>query len=363
MAEEKTGASRFSRRNFLSAAALGAAYVAAGPAASVASASSGLVSTSNVDAFEGILRGFAHGTFEIETGTEMRQIMAPAGSTFWKGGETSWDSFSAGDSILVRTVGGQLDRAWANLTRMHGRVVSRASNKLTVAHDHGGNDRFTVLVPKTARIVNSFTAEAGRVSLPLATSVDVIGLQTPSGLVASVIGYALPDAKPLSSAQPAPTVTRAASATPDVLMCTYNYNNFASWYNCPTGAGSCGTCSTSNSSQCAWPAQETCGCCSGNGCGCDCNHGCITLAIASCGHHVQVTDACSSKYRDTVIADCGPCMSNCGCSTNVCGHTCNLCGKSRTHPVVDLTKPTFAVFRDPASYGCFPAKVSVTIPC
>jgi hypothetical protein len=90
---------------------------------------------------------------------------------------------------------------------------------------------------------------------------------------------------------------------------------------------------------------------------------CLALAIASCGHHVQVTDACSGKYHDTVIADCGPCMSTCNCSINVCNHTCSLCGKSSTHPIVDLTKPTFAVFRDPNNYGCFPAKVAVTIPC
>ncbi len=64
-----------------------------------------------------------------------------------------------------------------------------------------------------------------------------------------------------------------------------------------------------------------------------------------------------------MIVDCGPCMSNCGCSTNVCGHVCDYCGLSRTHPVVDLTKPTFTVFYDPSKVMCFPAKVAVTIPC
>jgi hypothetical protein len=364
MAAGNTRASAFSRRDFLSAAALGAAtYVAAGPTASFASASDGLISTANIDAFEGVLRGFAQGTFEIDTGYGVRQVVALASSTFWKGGETSWNSFALGDSVLVRTVDGQLDRAWANLTRLRGQVVSGGSSgNLTVALDDSGNEKVVVAAPNTASFVDSFTATVGRVSLPPTTGIDVIGLQTPTGLVASVIGYGLPGATPVQSPQPSPTITQAVAAAPDVLMCTYTYNHFASWFTCGTGLGRCGTCNTSNSSQCAWPSQETCGCCTSSCC--DCDHGCVTLAVAGCGHHVQVTDACSSKYRDTVIADCGPCLSTCGCSgTSVCGHTCSLCGKSRTHPVVDLTKPTFAVFRDPASFGCFPAAVSVTIPC
>lgn len=364
MAADDTSTTRLSRRNFLSAAALGAAYVAAGPAASLASADPQPVSTENLDAFEGELLAFSKGTFEVETDGSVRQVVALGGSTFWKGGETSWDGFSVGDTVLVRTVNGQLDRAWANLIQRTGFVLSGSSDVVTIALDDNGTDRLAVSLPSSTDFRDAFTGQATRVTLPPTTSVNVVGLETPDGLVASAIRYGLPGAVPQTTTptQPSVTVSRAVSASPDVQMCTYTYNHFASLFACPPSA--CGTCSTSNSSQCAWPAQDVCNCCNGvNGCACDCVHGCLTLAIAGCGHHVQVTDACNGKYRDTVIVDCGPCMSNCGCPTNVCGHVCNYCGLSRTHPIVDLTKPTFSIFYDPSKVMCFPAKVAVTIPC
>lgn len=368
MAADDARTSRLSRRNFLSSAALGAAYVAARPPISFASSgvspSVAPVSTANVDAFEGVLRSFSKGTFEIETGGVVSQVVALSGSTFWKGGETSGDRFSVGDSVLVRTVNGQLDRAWANLIQASGTVVAGGSDGVRIALDDHGTNQLAVALPSTTDFRDVFTGQATRVALPPSTSVNVVGLETPSGLVASAIRYQLPGAQPqLQPTQPSVTVTQAVSASPDVLMCTFTYNHFVSFFSCPTGQGACGTCNTSNSSQCAWPAQDTCGCCAHNGCGCDCAHGCVTLAIAGCGHHVNVTDACSGKVRDTVIADCGPCMNSCGCSLNVCGHVCDLCGLSRTHPIVDLTKPTYSIFRDPSQVMCFPAKVQVTIPC
>lgn len=281
-----------------------------------------------------------------------------------KVGETSWDGFSVGDDVLVRTVSGQLDRAWANLTRKRGLVVSGGSDRLTIALDKSGDDQLDVAVTPATIFQNDFTGQRVWSELPPETSLDVIGLEAPGGLIASLIGYGLPGADPQTGpSEPSVTVTQTSGASPDVMYCTYTYNHFASWFPCATGHGACGTCNTSNDSQCAWPAQDVCGCCGANGCGCDCVVNCLTLAIAGCGHHVQVTDACSGKYHDTVIADCGPCMSTCNCPTNVCNHTCSLCGKSRTHPIVDLTKPTFAVFRNPNNYGCFPAQVAVTIPC
>jgi hypothetical protein len=169
-ADDLLAAKRVSRREFLSAAALGTAYVVAGPAASLASAADESVSKENVEASEGVLRSFGQGTFEIESGGELRQVVALAGSTFWKGNETSWDGFSVGDDVLVRTVNGQLDRAWANLTRKRGLVVSSDGDRLTIALDKSGDDRLDVAVTPTTIFQNDFTGQRVWSELSLETS-------------------------------------------------------------------------------------------------------------------------------------------------------------------------------------------------
>ena len=121
----------------------------AGPAASRAFADAQPVSTENIDAFEGQLLSFSAGTFEIQTDSSLRQVVALGGSTFWKGGETSWDGFSVGDTVLVRTVNGQLDRAWANLIQRRGVVLSGGSDAVAIALDDDGADQLAVSLPAT----------------------------------------------------------------------------------------------------------------------------------------------------------------------------------------------------------------------
>src|SRR5690606_6006927 len=126
----------------------------------------------------------------------------------------------------------------------------------------------------------------------------------------------------------------------------------------------CGTCSTTRSDQAAWPAMDSCGCCSSRCC--DCSVGCKDQVRIACGKDVTVVDPCSGRSRIVYIADCGPCQkaSCAGCSPEVCGRSCSNCGITRYTPVIDLTKPTFIAFGyDPAVRGCFPCTVRVTIPC
>jgi hypothetical protein len=77
-----------------------------------------------------------------------------------------------------------------------------------------------------------------------------------------------------------------------------------------------------------------------------------------CGKDVKVIDLCQNKSRIVYIADCGPCQ-NC---SGFCSRKCNDC-KGYMAPVIDLTRPTFAYFYDPATRGCFSCRVEVTVLC
>lgn len=184
---------------------------------------------------------------------------------------------------------------------------------------------------------------AGEVNL------DIIGEAIPEGVRASrielipVAGEYLVDT---------PEEESRVEHAPDGPYSIYTYTGYASWFNCPTGAGRCGSCNTSRSDQCAWLALDTCGSCSWSCC--DCSRGCKNQIYLWCGKDVKVIDLCQSKSRTVYIADCGPNQ------ISYCSRRCNDC-KGRTSPVIDLTRPTFAYFYDPATRGCFSCKVEVTV--
>src|SRR5690606_7696304 len=58
--------------------------------------------------------------------------------------------------------------------------------------------------------------------------------------------------------------------------------------------------------QAAWPAMDSCGCCSSRCC--DCSVGCKDQVRIACGKDVTVVDPCSGRSRIVYIADCGPCQ-------------------------------------------------------
>jgi hypothetical protein len=131
----------------------------------------------------------------------------------------------------------------------------------------------------------------------------------------------------------------------DVGVQDFVYTGHATWFSCATGAGRCGTCNTGSSRQLAWPALDTCGACSFTCC--DCSRTCVRQVHLSCGRRrIDVRDTGNNRLaQDLVIVDCGP-NQNALCSGS--------CGRR----VVDLTRPTFARFRDP-SVGCFPCRARV----
>lgn len=346
-------ASRISRRALLQRAAFGAVAVSyAGLRVPGAWAGSG--STSGIDAFEGLLLGISSNTLVVERwGAPVNVPVTPA-ATLWKGGQTSIRAFQEGDECLVRLVGGTLTNAWANLTKVRGEIAQSANGSYVVVDDITKQDTL-LTVDGSSDLVDALTALPTIPSnLPIGTWVDAAGLAVDGGIIVSNVRYVLPDAEPVHF----PTAPTISGAGADVVP-SFEYRNMGSWFNCPTGAGRCGTCNTSNSSQVAWPALDTCGCCS-TSC-CDCAKNCMAQAYLSCGSQVVLYDPCSNIGNTCKIVDCGPCNNkscHTRCTTVTCGHTCNECGGLETTPIVDLTKPTFAVFRNPADFGCI--EVTVT---
>jgi len=354
---DKLKDTHFSRRRFLQAALLGVAVSQLGPWFPSASASSSLDAdlVEGVDVFEGPLGSIGPGWLEVDMGGVGRTLAIPDSATFWRGGECSPESFAAGDSVLVRAFGSQVQRAWANLDRVQGVLSSQDGSTLAVQPQASGpqTSTDTEVVLGTATVMQ----DAGTLNnvgvlpvLPQGTLVDAIGLRSTGYLQATMLSFLTPSAAAAAdpASDPGPVVTYASAGPDSLQYCTYTYNGYASWFNCATGAGACGTCSTSRSDQCAWPHI---------GSSCSFSSSCKKQVSGECGLAVYVISPCQNKKITTYIADCGPNQNS------LCSRTCSVCGKTGTSPVVDLTKPTFARFYDPASHGCFPASAEIIIVC
>ena len=359
--------SRFSRRNFLSNAAFSAVAVTqGGRALRTPQHVSDQPSSSLGDAmaFEGTLQENSKGRLALEVENELRVLPLGAAATLWRGGEKPLTAFRLGDRVLIRSRGGAIERAWANLTRWKGSITATSTRGYIAGA--GGKESLELVIDSATRFEDAFTGQAigPPASLKVGDAVDVIALDLDRALLASVIRYEA-SSPPRSGSQPVtPPRLIKSGVTPDI-QCHLHYTGFASWFDCCTGCGRCGTCSTGRSDQTAWPAMDTCNCCSPTCC--DCGKNCSNSPgwYLPCGYAVIVTDACNGHYKTTFIADCGPCNNpscHTKCQTATCSHTCSLC-TSRTTPVIDLTKPTFALFHDPSSYGCFPCDAEIVVAC
>ena len=305
--------------------------------------------------FEGLLREASRGRIGVEVENELRQVPLASSASLWRGGEQPLSALRVGDDVLVKLERGEVQRAWANLRRWRGRVIERTSRGFVGGRD--GQPTLDIIATDGTAFENAYTGNAGALSAVVGgAGVDVIGRDLGGAIEASLIRYES-GSPPSVSAAPRVAPVRSEAA------CTLTYNGIASWFNCGTGLGRCGTCSTSRSDQTAWPAFDRCDCCSSTCC--DCARDCLEQWYLSCGHAVTVYDVCTGKQKVTFIADCGPCNNTAchpRCDAVTCNHSCARC-VTRTTPVVDLTRPTFAFFRDPATNGCFPAKAEVVITC
>jgi hypothetical protein len=299
--------------------------------------------------FEGKVAGLLPGHIDLSVAGRVHRLTATPSSTFWRGGDVAMDAIRAGDALLISlapdwTIG----RGWANLTRVHG-TVSQASGSGYVinagdAHHHAPSD-VVIGVSDATRYGSgdhmSGQLHGNRPSMVPGTHVDVIGLRTGPRIIASTLLYSDPRLAAVHTA--APSAAPAAQGGP-------TFKGYATWFDCPNGAGRCGTCNTSKNNQAAWPALDAgCGFCGGSCC--SCSAGCKNQTFLSCGSSFTLTP-CGRGQTTIQVSDCGPAQNR-----GLCGNTCSIPGCSGTGVVVDLTKPTFARFYPPTQ-GCFPTTVS-----
>lgn len=308
----------------------------------------GSVAPDTFTTFEGTIAGLLPGHVDLAVAGRVHRLTATRSSTFWRGGEVAMDRLRTGDALLISlapdwTIG----RGWANLARSHG-TVSRptGSGYVIEAGDLRPAGHLVVGVNDGTRYGSADHMQSGqlhrnRPSIVPGTHVDVIGLRTDHGIVATTLLYSDPRLAAVHTATPSAAPKAAGDPT---------FKGYATWFDCPDGAGRCGTCNTSKNNQAAWPALDAnCGFC-GSTC-CNCSSGCKNQTFLSCGSSFTL-GPCNRQSATIQVSDCGP-TQNLG----LCGTTCNIPGCSGTGVVVDLTKPTFARFYDPTQ-GCFPTTVS-----
>lgn len=311
-----------SRRQFLQRAALGAAAlsfgVAAKPSAAFADGTQPVLSPDQV--FEGDLVGVRGDTLIVQTVNGERQVSTAANLSVWRGQATDLHSLTPGADTLVRLdENGAADGVWIDLDRVVGDIRDRAGD----AYEVQLRDGTTREVSLTGDLVS------GR-AIPAGWTVDVIGTRAGKDLRGSRLVVAT-----------APNTDNPGGYQP----LDFVYEGHATWFNCSTGAGRCGTCNTGRNNQLAWPALDTCRACSSTCC--DCSRTCVNQVHLSCGRgNIDVRHLGNNRLaQGLVIVDCGP-------NQNA------LCGGSCGRRVVDLTRPTFARFADP-SVGCFSARARV----
>jgi hypothetical protein len=304
-----------------------------------------------VDVLEGTLRSRAGTQVTISDATGAIRVVDLANASIWRGAYGQKPSaLQLGDDVLVRLDGGVPSSAWSNLTRVKGTVNGASGSTASVVV---GQDAATVLGLDGAKWVDA-SANAIAPRQPSAGSwIDVIGLATSSGTVATLATYLSPTDLADSGAV-SPSV--AVVAAPLANYCTYTYSGKVTWYSC-SGPRCSGGCNPGSSNGVAWPALDS-GCSPCSFTCCNCSNTCLKQVHMSCGDTVNIIDACKSKSLGCVISDCGP-NQNGLCATSACGK----CKSTKLAPVADLTKASFTKFYDPATYGCFEGSAKVTILC
>lgn len=356
---------QFSRRQLLKIAVLGAEAAALPPWVEKARADGVLDAdlAGGADTFEGPLVDVGSDWLEVEVDGAPRMLTVSSQCTFWKGGRSTLAEFASGDDVLVQTIGSQLSRAWSNLARVEGVFLRRNGDAYVVRCESCARlDPVDAEVTVSAATLLEDGATGLAVNsmpvLPAGTVLDSIGLAVDGGVHATLLAYLTPSAQGKTSSPSGPDSieTFAAVGPEGGTTCTCSYNGYASWFNCSTGAGKCAKCSTSRNDQCVWPHVDYV-----NGSYHPCNVGgsCKAQVQAPCGHAVYVSEPCQNRKTTTYVADCGPnqndlCSRWCACPSG---------NYNRRAPVVDLTKPTFARFWDPATRGCFPCTAQVVVPC
>lgn len=320
-------------------------------------------STSPFTAFEGKYVGRSGNSLHLLVDKKIRLVTLGPVATFWRRENTTVDKFQIGDDVLIRLVKatGTTVRAWANLTRVRGTILSTIQGGYAIrlsTKSPTSSETELIITPDTesANMLSGIKMR-GVPTLPNETYVDAIGLKLPTGIHATKVTYVLPG-NPVSTPKDALALSQALPLLASSLCCSPTYQGHATWFDCGDGAGACETCNTSNDAQLAWPELAS-GCSGCTSTCCDCSSGCENQVSLSCGDYVTVDSPCNGVSQVCAIADCGPDQ------VSLCSYGCGgaPCGDDWSPPIVDLTKPTFAVFYDPSVYGCFGATAKVPSIC
>lgn len=302
-----------SRREFMQRAVLGGSALAVG--SSVAGEAHATPALPEDRVFEGTLTAVGSDRLVLAVDGAERVLAISGKASVWRGGETGLDVLAPGQDTLVRLdAAGEVERVWSDLTRATGVVVGVSGQDHSLLQRDGS---------EVSVRIDAERIERGQ-------TIDVIGLRQQQGVVCTNLLGA-----------------HTSSPQPDEMTpLDFVYEGHATWFHCSTGAGRCGTCNTGSSRQLAWPALDTCGACSFSCC--DCSRTCVRQVHLSCGRRrIDVRDLGNNRLaQDLVIVDCGPNQNS-------------LCSGSCPRRVVDLTRPTFARFRDPAQVGCFRCRARV----
>jgi hypothetical protein len=181
-------------------------------------------------------------------------------------------------------------------------------------------------------------------------AVDVIGGDRGGAIIATRIQF-LRAGIVLPAAISPPQIVQG----PDNICYMYWYGN-SSYFDCPTGDGACGTCSTSNNAQGAWPYVFD-----------HCNYECTSQCGLYCGDGFYLWPCAGDTSYGITIADNGPCQAStgsCPCSPTLCSQGCgdDPCSLDYTDRICDLTAPTFARFASPTK-GCLSVRVGIAVEC
>lgn len=320
-----------------------------------------------VDSYQGSLESIQNDLLSINVGDIVREVSLTSSTNLWNG-QWGGGAPEVGDRVLIRSVTpGVAEYAYANLGATRG-VIMSGSGGSYVLQSHGmsnpGLPELSLTFSK-----NTFWQDAssgqqtGPVRLSPGDGVWVAGLLTSEGIVAAAVDYMTQESMTAASAfvPAAPQiVTVRDPANPDIAYCYKTWNGYASYEDCATGAGACGTCNTGNNGQAAWPFRHG-----------SCSYACTSQCSLKCGDSFYVFPCEGGTGTTLKMVDVGPCQRdnpNCPCSPTTCSRTCtgDPCGIDGTTAVIDMTLPTFTRFYPPLNkggYGCFSVSVAVACMC
>lgn len=327
---------------------------------------SAYVNKDDIEVVEGRLVMITSIELELDVEGKIKTFFITEKTTFWRGGETNISRFKLGDTVMIRfNKNSFVERAWANLTRVQGKIQHSIENGYRIIVAGNINRGVNIVIDKQRTILacsanNNELNELAKThlleNLQEGTFIDVIGIRLEDGSILGtlistdelIIGQAKSEqnSDANSCIPPSQNPIKDDSVSPQFV---YSYTGYATWYDCPdpiTGSkGRCGTCSTSRSDQAAWPSMDlSCSGCT-TSC-CSCSNGCKNQVTLPCDWIISFYDYCGDRWGGAYIADCGPHQ------ISLCSRTCGDC-MGYASPIIDLTKPTFAKYYDPAYRGCF----------